>query len=47
VLDRMLGSSGVIAGGKINAVVDRMVEDPAVQCVAIDAALSMEGKRNS
>lgn len=38
-LRRLLGCACVITGGQIDAVVNRMVENFAVQCVAIDPAL--------
>ncbi len=44
VLGWMLRGAGVIASGQVNAVVNRVFQDSAVQRVAVDAALSVDRK---
>src|SRR5580704_5728662 len=46
-LRRMAGSARIIASGKVNAIVDLMFQDPAVQGIAVDPALRMKRKRDS
>ena len=41
VLWRVLFCFGVVAGGKVDAVMDRVLENPAVESIAFDAALSV------
>src|ERR1700688_1331066 len=41
----MLRSAGFIAGGQVNAVMNRMFQNSAVQRVAVDSALSVYKKR--
>src|ERR1700684_792509 len=41
VLRRIFLCAGVVAGGKVDAIVDWVLENPAVQDVAFDAALSV------
>lgn len=41
VLGRVLLCAGVVAGWKVDAVMDCILENPAVQSVAFDAALSV------
>src|ERR1700677_1380100 len=44
LLWRMFFSTCVIAGGKINAIVHRMLENPAVHRIAVNASLGVGGK---
>ncbi len=41
LLCRILVRAGVVAGGKIDAVMDWMFQNAAVQRIAVDAALSV------
>ena len=46
-LRRTPGCAGIVAGRKVNAIVDLVFQNPAVQRVAVDAALRVNWKRSS
>jgi len=46
-LGRVAGSAGIVAGGKVNAIMDLVFQYPAVQSVAVDPALRMKPKGDS